>query len=339
MSGALSTHSTFRNPAATAAPAKIEWPTLAVAATIYSAFAAITFWHELLPLWILVPCAAYVVAWHSSLQHEVAHGHPTPWRWVNRLLVLPNLWLWIPFEIYRDSHLVHHRDENLTLPGVDPESYYFDPVEHANQPGWRRRWRALLNSILGRLLLSPLRCFWRTWSGGITDILSGDRVALGRWSFHILGAGLPLLWATQVAGIAWWEYLLYFAYAGTCLALLRSFLEHQAAPEVAKRTVIIEAEAPFALLFLNNNLHSVHHEHPGLAWYRLPARYRAQKQRYLALNGGYFFAGYLPVLWRYFVKAKEQPAHPGFLTHDPQPELEAARPHPARPLGGLRQDA
>ena len=33
--------------------------------------------------------------------------------------------LWLPYSIYRSTHLAHHRDENLTDPLEDPESYYW----------------------------------------------------------------------------------------------------------------------------------------------------------------------------------------------------------------------
>jgi len=65
-----------------------------------------------------------------------------------------------------------------------------------------------------------------------------------------------------------------------------------------------------SLLFLNNNLHLVHHDKPGLAWYRLPALYRQRRDLFLASNGGYFFKGYGEVFRRYFLSAKEQPLHP-----------------------------
>ena len=34
--------------------------------------------------------------------------------------------------------------------------------------------------------------------------------------------------------------------------------------------MIIERGGPFALLFLNNNLHAVHHDRPSVPWYRIP---------------------------------------------------------------------
>jgi len=62
---------------------------------------------------------AWLVAWHSSLQHELLHGHPTPWQGVNRAIGLIQLSLWLPYDVYRASHLAHHQDETLTNPQHD----------------------------------------------------------------------------------------------------------------------------------------------------------------------------------------------------------------------------
>ena len=117
---------------------RIEWPTLAVAAIIYSIFGLLTWFYDALPWWLVLPIGGYLVAWHGSLQHEVVHGHPTPWRWFNELLVFPSLWLWQPYAVYRESHLTHHRDEHLTDPRHDPESFYVTPETWARMGPLRR---------------------------------------------------------------------------------------------------------------------------------------------------------------------------------------------------------
>jgi fatty acid desaturase len=81
----------------------VEWPTLAVASVVYGSWTGLTLWHEAIPAFALVPLAAWTIAWHSSLQHEILHGHPTRWRGLNRALAAMPLSLWIPFERYRRS--------------------------------------------------------------------------------------------------------------------------------------------------------------------------------------------------------------------------------------------
>ena len=52
------------------------------------------------------------------------------------------------------------------------------------------------------------------------------------------------------------------------------------------------------------------HAHPELAWYDLPSRYRAHKERFLAMNGGYAFPSYWSILSAYAFRPKEPPPHP-----------------------------
>ena len=70
-----------------------------------------------------------------------------------------------------------------------------------------------------------------------------------------------------------------------------------------------------ALLFLNNNLHLVHHTHPALPWHALPAAYRARRAEWQAINGGYVFRGYGAVLRKFALRAKEPVAHPAPRSH------------------------
>ncbi|MEO3430571.1 fatty acid desaturase [Pelagibius sp. CAU 1746] len=300
-------------PPATAArhlPRRLEAPTLLVALAIYGGFGALTWFHAALPWWVLLPLGAYLVAWHGSLQHEVTHGHPTPSALANELLVLPSLWLWVPFRRYRDSHLAHHDDAHLTDPLEDPESYYLDAANWAAAGPLTRTFLRVHNTLAGRLLFGPLRCVVLFWKGEIARALGGDFGHAKAWAIHAAGVALVLAWVVGVCGLPLWQYLLFFVYPGISLSLLRSFLEHQARPEVTERSVIIEAGPLMSLLFLNNNLHLVHHDKPGLAWYRIPALYRQRRALFLASNGGYFFKGYGEVFRRYFLRAKEQPLHP-----------------------------
>ncbi|MGD1878050.1 MAG: fatty acid desaturase [Kiloniellaceae bacterium] len=291
-------------------PRRLEGPTLLVATAIYAGFGALTWFHEILPWWVMLPLGAYLVAWHGSLQHEVTHGHPTPWALVNELLVLPSLWLWIPFRLYRETHLAHHNDAQLTDPLADPESYYLDAAAWAKAGPLVRAFLVAHNTLAGRLVLGPLRCLFVFYKGEAARLLRGDTRHLKAWAIHAVGVALVLGWVMAVCGLPLWQYLLLLAYPGIALSLVRSFLEHQARPEVSERSVIIEAGPLMSLLFLNNNLHLVHHDKPGLPWYRIPAFYRQRRALFLASNGGYYFKGYGAVFRRYFLRPKEQPLHP-----------------------------
>lgn len=287
-----------------------EWPTLLVATAIYTGFAALTWFYHVLPWWLVLPAGGYLVAWHGSLQHEAVHGHPSRWHWLNEILVFPSLWLWMPYRVYLDTHLTHHREKHLTDPLEDPESYYMTAEK------WRdcgRGTRCLLwirNTVTGRLLFGPLLVTWDLWRHAFVRLLRGERDTITAWALHVPACTVVLLWAVVVCDIPLAEYILFFAYPGTSLTMLRSFAEHQAAADPQHRTVVVEAAWPLALMYLNNNLHALHHREPGRSWYELPSRYREHRDAILTANGGYRFSGYAEIVARYLLWPKEAVVHP-----------------------------
>jgi len=161
-------------------------------------------------------------------------------------------------------HLTHHRNEFLTDPLEDPESYYLTAENWAACGTLRRTLYWAHNTCLGRLLLGPFRSLWSLLRHEAARIARRDTALFKDWAVHFVGAGLVLCWVCIVCGIPFWEYLLFFVYPGLSLTLLRSFVEHQARVNVSERSIIVEAGPFFSLLYLNNNLHLVHHRIPGL---------------------------------------------------------------------------
>jgi fatty acid desaturase len=106
-----------------------------------------------------------------------------------------------------------------------------------------------------------------------------------------------------------WAYLA-ACYAGLSILKIRTFLEHQAHERARARTVIIEDRGLLAFLFLNNNLHVVHHMHPKLPWYRLPQIYFNNRDKYLRRNDGYRYASYGEIFRRHLLRAKDPVPHP-----------------------------
>lgn len=300
----------------------VEWPTLFLALGIYAGYGLLTWSYHLLPWWLVLPLAGYLVCLHGSLQHEAVHCHPTRRPWLNELMVFPSLWLWLPYRLYRELHCRHHATPELTDPQFDPESYYLGARDWRSLSRLGRTFYWTRNSLAGRLLLGPVEAVVKTYRAEGLKVLRGDFSHLGYWAVHLIAIVPVLIWVLGVCRIPLAEYILLFAYPGLALTLLRSFLEHRAHSDPAQRTVVIEAEPPFALLFLNNNLHALHHAEPQLAWYRLPARFRQERSRLLQNNGGYRFTGYLEIFKRYLFRAKETPHYPG--PGFPAAALEAA---------------
>ena len=182
---------------------RVAWPTLLVAAAVYGGFGLATWYHQALPWWLLLPLGGYLVAWHGSLQHEVVHGHPTPWNWVNEALVFPSLWLWLPFRLYRVTHLDHHNDEILTDPARDPESFYVAAVDWDRMAPLGRAYFRIANTPAGRLLIQPLRCVWPVVpsSGGATPCSwETSYTAPAPLGWHCTATSRWIPWWPRVAG-------------------------------------------------------------------------------------------------------------------------------------------
>lgn len=288
----------------------LEWPTLLLICAVYAGLGLIVWHHAVLPWWIVLAAGSYLAALHVSLQHEALHGHPTSSRFVNELLVFPTPHFWMPYRRYRDTHLTHHNDEHLTDPVRDPESYYLLPEHWAALPGIKRMLFLINHTLAGRMLIGPAVSIARFWSADLRDVAGGNAEKARDWLLFALSAAITLFYVGWVCGMPVWQYVLLVAYPGISLSLVRSYCEHQAAPDVSERTIIVEASPFWALLFLNNNLHVAHHARPGLAWYKLPAFYRAERERLVAPEKAYRMAGYGEIFRRFFLRAKEPIPYP-----------------------------
>jgi len=283
---------------------RVEWPTLALIMATYAVFGLTLF----LPIWIAVPILAVAIAQHGSLQHEAIHGHPFHAEWLNTVLMWPPLMVGIPYLRFYDTHLAHHRDARLTDPLDDPESNFLDQADWEALPKWLQAVFNANNTLLGRMLLGPLIAQVVFMVSDVRAILAGDRrVAMG-WAVHVpaLAVMLAVVWASPLPV---WAFLI-AAYGGLAILKIRTFAEHQAHEQAGGRSVIIEDRGPLALLFLNNNLHVVHHMHPNLPWYDLPAKFRAGRDLYLRRNRNYYFRSYGDVFRQYGLKRKDPVAHP-----------------------------
>jgi fatty acid desaturase len=165
------------------------------------------------------------------------------------------------------------------------------------------------NTFFGRFTIGPLVMLVGFAASEFRLLQTGDRQVARAWVHHIAGLALVFAWTAGICGIPVWLYVV-TAYLGLAILNLRTFAEHQAHEEIGGRTAIVEASPVFGLLFLNNNLHYVHHEHPRVPWYDLPALYRSRRKEFQAANGSYAFAGYGDMLRRYLFRRKTPVPHP-----------------------------
>src|SRR5215469_10268133 len=136
----------------------VEIPTLLLILATYGGWMSVTFAYTRWPLAIVAPIAAVLITLHSSLQHEIVHGHPTRWPWLNRLFAIVPLSLWLPYDRYLHTHRAHHVNPRLTDPLDDPESYYWRPEDLARLSAVSRLFHEIQQTLAGRIVLGS---FWR----------------------------------------------------------------------------------------------------------------------------------------------------------------------------------
>ncbi|GAB5432946.1 MAG: fatty acid desaturase [Epibacterium sp.] len=293
-------------------PKHPEWGTFLLIVACYLLWAGALFGLAQVSQALAVAATGLMVALHSSLCHEVLHGHPFARRAINEALVFLPLNLCVPYGRFRDTHLAHHQDENLTDPYDDPESNFMDPEIWARLPKWRQSLLRVNNTLLGRILLGPMIgqiCFmqtdWRLARSGVRGI--------GRdWALH----GIGILLVLGIVSLSEMSVLAYLgaAYIGLALLKIRTYLEHRAHEDMHGRTAIVEGRGVLgwilSFLFLNNNLHIVHHLYPGVPWHRLPRLYRQHRARFQDRNDGYVLPSYASVFRQFAFRAKDPVPHP-----------------------------
>lgn len=284
----------------------IEWPTVAVAAVIATGTGLALAGRSRLPVGVQAGALAVLAAWYNSLQHEVIHGHPTPWRGLNRALAALPLGLVTPLATYRQTHLAHHLSgDRLTDPTVDPESFQVTAAQWASAGVIRRSLWQCRQTLAGRLVLGPLWGAARTWSQ-LRRIHGPDagRVVAG----HLAGvaAVLAVVWASGTSVLV---YAAATVWAGGALSLLRSFAEHRPAA-AGSRSAMVRAGWFFSLLYLNNNLHHTHHAAPRAPWYALPELSVDLGSDAAARSGAGWYRGYGSILWHHALRPIAPPVAP-----------------------------
>jgi fatty acid desaturase len=294
---------------------RFELPTTGVVLAVYGGFFAWSWWFRDLSPWLAVPLGAILLTWHGSLQHETIHQHPTPWRWVNSFIGSIPLSLWLPYSLYRRSHLRHHRfgGRHLTDPMRDPESFYLEPGQLESLGGFGRFIATANCTFGGRMILGPALALATFFAGERKALATFSRQRMWIWFRHGIGVGAVLFWVCGVCKIPGAVYLGLVIYPSMSLQLMRSFAEHRANPDPTLRTAVVEANPLWSLLFLNNNFHIVHHDRPAVPWYELPRLWRqtsaADRDR-SAAAGMVFRGGYLDIVKSFLLRPVIAVEHP-----------------------------
>lgn len=290
--------------------ARTEWPTWLLLIFVYGGWLSVILYADQIGLWLSTVALILIVTLWQSLQHELLHGHPTRFNALNKVLGYAPFVVWYPYTLYRDRHLLHHNDEDLTVPGVDPESRYLNQRQWADASVFVRGVHWLNKTVFGRLVAGAPLFLWRTARNEFRRLRQGQKQAWLMWLTHGLVAVLMLTFIAHYSAITVWHYLVFVSVPSLALASVRSFYEHRPSPQPEQRTVLNEASWAWGLLFLNNNLHLVHHDLPKLPWYVLPELYRARREQWVARSGGFLVQGYGQLFGRHGVKVIDSPRHP-----------------------------
>ena len=218
-----------------------------------------TYFYRDLPWWGLTAIGAWIIAWQLNLQHETIHGHPTRNRASTRRSAAGRCRSGFPI---RSTARPISRITGMRIstdPLDDPESYYWADGRWRGLGPMGARSLHAQTTLLGRMILGPAWTIGVSFASLARDAWRGKgetRVIVAR---HLLQCAPVLIWVIGVCGMPFWVYVACFVYPGVSLAMVRSFAEHRAEPEVERRTAIVENARILGPLFLFNNLHAAHH--------------------------------------------------------------------------------
>ena len=189
---------------------KSEWRTVTLIAACYILWLALVFGLSQISIIVSALLLIPVITLHSSLQHECLHGHPFRTSWLNDLIVLPPVGLFIPYLRFKAVHLEHHLNSRICDPYDDPESWYLAQDFWERLPRWLKVIFEANNSLAGRLLLGPTIALVRLAISDWREIVDGNRSVLRAWVLHICLL-VPLL-----AGIIAWSAIPLPVYMACC---------------------------------------------------------------------------------------------------------------------------
>lgn len=299
----------------------VEWPTLIICLMCYAGFGVATIWAQDLGLVASAIILTLALTLYSSFSHEVLHGHPFKSRRLNEMLVFPAFGMLIPYGRFRDTHLAHHHDPSLTDPYDDPESNFVDPVVWTQWCALRRKIYRFNNTLGGRILIGPIIGLWAFYRDDAAAIARGRKQVRDAYLLHLAGLVPVFVWLAMESTMPVWVYFVCI-YASHAILKIRTFLEHRIHYIARCRSVIVEKGGVLGFLFLNNNLHAVHHARPGLPWYRLPDFYAVHRDHFLQRNDGYRYRSYGQIFRQYFLCVKDPVPHE--LQNSKQAELGTA---------------
>lgn len=292
----------------------IEWPTWLLIGFVYSSWAMLIVNAQALADAVFMVLMTLTLTLHSSLSHEIIHGHPTGQSKIDDWIGFPPIGIIYPYRVFKITHLAHHNNQLIALPGIDPECFFVGRDAWQRYGAVRRALAWFNMTLFGRLLLGPGHSILSLVKQSLYAVRRRDARQIRMWLAHYFWV-VFIFWAlSALFHISPWVY---FACAWFALSLImfRSFFEHRPERLPEKRSVIQEGDFITRFLFLNNNYHYVHHTHPSLPWYKVRSEYLNNRERYVKENGHFLYRGYASWLSCLF-RPVQSPVHPYAHTGD-----------------------
>lgn len=286
-----------------------NWITWIILILVYALFLASTYFHSSIPTLALFLLGGFTIAWFGSVQHELIHDHPSRYTWLNEMLGFPPLNPFLPFKIYKESHILHHQSKPLTMPGEDTESYYLDYYQWENSNRLTKSFWIIYQTFVGRMIFGPVVTTGQFLKEELGLAMRPSR--LFTWVIHLLGCLVLLQYLIWIE-LPFWKYLICFVYPGVSLTMMRSYAEHRPAENPMEQSILINAHPFFRLLYLDNNLHLVHHHHQSEPWWRLRQIFEANREEYIKASNGFYYEGYWEIVRKYLFTPRDNPVHPKF---------------------------
>jgi fatty acid desaturase len=221
------------------------------------------------PLWTvaMILWIAYFQHTWMTIFHEDAHYTLYPskrWRNVMNGSIV-GTFLWIPFHVYRETHLRHHSKMNT------PEDWELWPYSHPDTSLGFRRMFAVLDILFG-IWMGPFiygRIFFHKDSP-LTDPKLRRQIAIE----YLVVA---VFWSSVIGVVAYWGAWVIFAkvylipgFVAGVIQTFRKFTEHMGLPlgnaTVGTRTVLSESWFGRLMAYTSFHIfvHGVHHQYPQM---------------------------------------------------------------------------
>lgn len=265
------------------------------ALTAYFALPALVRWQGAAWAYGLIPLVLVANGYWATL-HEAMHGQLRPRsdhnRWAGRLLAI----LWgSSFRLLRFGHLMHHRFNRHDLDHPD----CYDPRETSAGAARLRFYAEILGGLYLVEVLTPLlyllpqsavrRLVAKLYAGTAAPMPQlrqlAERALATPANIAEIRQDAILSSALILAGFLawgqyWWAFFAYLFGRGLLVSIVDNVYHFRTPVDKVDFAYNFHLPAPLQALFLNMNLHRIHHHNMQAPWWQLPTFFAIDRDSY-----------------------------------------------------------